>query len=149
MSFIAHNLFGLIGTLFGSIGTFLGIVSFLKDRPNLQIELLWDMEPFGDSLIKKYDPKKTWGVIKVSPIGRRPTSIKNVYIEIDQVILISSDYAQSEKIQEGDAPKIYPVLQERLEKYADKWRKMRAVVISSSGKKYRSKKLKKMPPWCK
>lgn len=61
--------------------------------------------------------------------------------------MLINNSIQGEKLGEGDQPKIYPVIQERLEEFSEYWDKMHAVVRDSAGKEYLSKPSKDKPSW--
>ncbi len=139
---------GIIGTITGTSGLILGILNYNRDKPNIQITLVWDTSPFG-AIRAIYDENKLWGVISVTNIGRRPIFFSHLHLEIPGTTekLLISEGISGEKLQEGDPPRNYPITQEGLEKYADKWNKIRGVVIDSTGKKYYSLPAQNKPSW--
>lgn len=141
---------GATGTITGTCGLILSILNFNRDKPNIQITLKWDMSPYG-SATTTYDENKLWGVVSITNIGRRPIFFSHLHLEIPgttEYLLISAGIS-GEKLLEGDPPKTYPVTQEGLEKYANLWKKIKAVVIDSTGKKYYSLPVQEKPSWAK
>lgn len=114
---------GIIGTATGLSGLTLSILNYWRDRPNIQINLLWDMESFGD-ITKIYDTNKLWGVVSITNIGRRPIFFSHVHLKISgqTEILIINEGLDGEKLQEGDPPKYYPINQEGLDAFAKQWK---------------------------
>lgn len=141
---------GIIGVATGTSGLVLGILNYWRDKPSVQIILTWDMEPSGNAT-NIYDKEKRWGVISVANIGRRPIFVSHLSLETPGIkgCLFLIESVSGAKLLEGDPPKQYMVSQEGLEKYANYWNRMRAVIIDSSGKKYCSKPAEHPPSWSK
>jgi hypothetical protein len=141
---------GIIGTITGSCGLLLGILNYFRDKPNIQLTLSWDMSTYGLTTMT-HGQGKLWGVVSITNIGRRPIFFSHLHLELPGTseYLLITEGLTGEKLQEGDPPKRYPVTQEGLEKYADRWHKIRAVVYDSTGKKYYSKSPAQQPSWAK
>jgi len=139
---------GIIGTITGTCGLILSILNYTRDKPNIQITLKWDMLPYGLATTL-FDENKLWGVVSITNVGRRPIFFSHLHLKVPGTseYLLISDGISGEKLLEGDPPKTYPVTQEGLEKYADHWDKIKAVVIDSTGKKYYSLPAQKKPSW--
>jgi len=142
----------LLGIIFGVSGCVLGIANFLRDRPRVKITQQWDMRVTPNRV---YDPNKTWGVISVTNAGRRPVYVSHVSLMLprgsEAKYLTLLEAAAGTRLAEGDAPQIYPVNQKQLTKYARDWRIIVAQVWDSTGKTWKSKKLRKSdrPSWAK
>ncbi len=141
---------GIIGTITGTSGLVLSIFNYNRDAPNIQVTLAWDMSPYGFATIS-HDETKLWGVVSITNIGRRPVFFSHLHLEIPGTTeyLLITEGLNGEKLQEGDAPKRYPVTQVGLEEYADRWQTIRAVVYDSTGKKYYSRSPTQKPSWAK
>ena len=134
-----------IGIISGIGALVLGVMNYVRDNPNLSLSLVWDLEPFGNTPFEK---DKLYGVIKITNIGRRPIFISQISIRIPgSKELLITESITGEKIGEGDHPKIYPIDQDGLEKYAELWDKMYAVVRDSAEREYLSRPPKNKPSW--
>ena len=69
--------------MFGTAGLVLGILNYLRDRPNVAVTLQWDMSVTENPVI---DPRKKWGVISVTSVGRRPVYIVSVALELPKCL---------------------------------------------------------------
>jgi len=139
-----------LGVVFGFSGFVLGMLSFYRDRAAVCVELQWDMDVTGNP---DYDENKKWGLVRVSNIGRRPIYISHAALKVpeghDHTHLVLMEGIAGKKLGEGDPSEAYVVDQEGLEKYKNKWRDVRAQVNDTTGKAWRSKKLKRgeKPSW--
>ncbi len=141
---------GLSGLIFGLAGFVLGVMNYLRDRAEIVVELQWDMKvtPGGP-----YDANKSYGVVRVSNIGRRAIYIGHASLRLpkgyDHPFLLLADGIPGKKLSEGDSPETYAITQEGLAKYAKDWRKVIAQVSDSTGKTWTSKKIakSKIPSW--
>ena len=141
-----------VGVVLGFSGFVLGLLSFFRDRANVCVELQWDMDVTGNP---QYDENKKWGLVRVSNIGRRPIYISHAALKVpkghDHTHLVLMEGIAGKKLGEGDPSEVYVVDQEGLEKYKDNWKNVRAQVNDTTGKSWRSKKLKRSekPSWAK
>lgn len=141
-----------VGVVLGFSGFVLGLLSFFRDSANVCVELQWDMDITGNP---QYDENKKWGLVRVSNIGRRPIYISHAALKVpkghDHTHLVLMDGIAGKKLGEGDPSEVYVVNQEGLEKYKSNWRSVRAQVNDTTGKYWRSKKLKRgeKPSWAK
>jgi hypothetical protein len=139
-----------IGIIFGFSGFVLGLISHFRDRANVTVELQWDLSVTDDP---EYDSTKKWGVVRVTNIGRWPIYISHAALKVpkghEHSHLVLTEGIAGAKLNEGDPAKVYIVDQDDLEIYADKWRHVIAQVNDTTGKAWRSKKLKKKqrPSW--
>ncbi len=137
----------LLGVIFGTAGLVLGIMNYLRDRPEVVVTLKWDMKVTDNPV---YDPNKNWGFVTVSNVGRRPIYISHASITIPKGYghnyLLLWEGLRGQRLAEGDPPVDYVLAQDKLEKYKKVWKKMRAVVFDTAGKKYYSKVDKSRPP---
>ena len=108
------------------------------------------METFGNT---EYDPEKSWGVINVTNIGRRPVHVSHVALRLPKGYegthhLINSGIG-GKTLPEGSPSEIYVVTQDGMEKYAKDWRGIVAQVSDSTGRVWKSKQLprNKVPSW--
>ncbi|MCF8083173.1 MAG: hypothetical protein K9M96_08765 [Deltaproteobacteria bacterium] len=142
----------LLGIVFGLSGFVLGIVNHLRDRAKVTVSVNWDMSMTPNPT---YDPSKSWAVINVANVGRRPIYLSHASLRIPKGYgtshLLLADSVAGKKLAEGDPPLTFPVDQTGLEKYAKDWQKIRAEIIDSTGRKWRSKRLRKKerPSWAK
>lgn len=146
---IISLLIAIFGTIIGSAGLILSILNYFNDRPNVKVILMWDMKPFG-SATEILNENKLWGSVAITNIGRRPIYVSHLHLDVpnySESTWLLAESINGEKLQEGDPPKIYPLSQEKLEQFCDRWDKIRAVVIDSTGKKYYSKPANKKPSW--
>lgn len=138
------------GIISGVAGLVLGVMNFVRDRVKLDITLQWDMDITHGT---QYDTSEKWGVVRVQNTGRRTTFVSHVAIKIpkgyDGTHLLVMDSVAGEKLAEGDAPKIYVLTQEGLERYRKDWHKLIAVVSDSTGQVWKSRRVsrKKCPSW--
>jgi len=143
------SLAALGGIIFGTAGLVLGVMNYLRDRPRIVVRLQWDMRPNN---IPGLDPQKKYGIVTITNAGRRAVFIENASLRLptdSKKWALLLDSFGNRKLAEGDAPIFYPVLQEDLRAHAQKWRRVRAVVSDSTGKKYVSRKVSKarIPSW--
>jgi len=142
----------LLGIMFGVSGFILGILNHRRDRAKVTIDVLWDMTMTNNPV---YDPKKSWGLITIANVGRRPIYLSHASLRIPKGYgighLLLGDSVAGKKLAEGDPPLSFPVDQTNLCKYAKNWRRIRAEIIDSTGKKWRSRKpnRKTRPSWAK
>lgn len=136
---------GFGGFLLGTVGTVLGVMSFLRDQGKLVVRLQWDMAMTGE------DAAKRVGCITVTNTGRRAIFISHVALRLPKGGEIShfliQDGLKGQKLSEGDPHAVFPVDQDNLETYADKWQGIVAQVSDSTGKEWLSKKVKTIPSW--
>lgn len=143
------ELAALLGMMFGTGGLVLGILNYLRDKPKVRVRLSWDRRIANSAL---HDPKKLWGVVAVTNYGRRPIYITSVLIPLPKQfsgsVLLLLEGIEGRKLGEGDAPASFMIDQINLtSEYVPHWKKMRAVVFDSSGKKYTSPRVKEQPSW--
>ncbi len=139
----------LLGVVVGTAGLVLGILNYLRDRPHVVVRLQWDMAVTNKPL---YDANKLWGMVTVANLGRRAIYLSHASLKLPKghkwSFLTIVAAIQGQKLGEGDPPATYIVSQEGLEKYKNDWKKIRAVVFDSAGKKYTSDfDASKRPSW--
>jgi hypothetical protein len=116
------------------------------------VSLKWDMSVTDNPLC---DPKKSWGVVWIGNVGRRPIFVSHVARRLPKGLkkthLILNDGIAGVRLPEGDATKTYLLSQEGLEEYAHHWQKIIAQVSDASGREWTSKRLRKtdVPSWAK
>jgi hypothetical protein len=141
---------GVSGLMFGLAGFMLGVMNYLRDRAEIFVELQWDMKVTEGG---PYDPNNSYGVVRVSNIGRRAIYISHASLRLpkgyDHPYLLLADGIPGKKLSEGDSPQVYAITQDGLAKYAKDWRRVIAQVSDSTGKTWTSKKMKKdkIPSW--
>jgi len=142
----------LIGVIAGTAGTVLGVLNYLRDRSKIMVELQWDTTAMN---LPAYDPNIPWGVIRITNVGRRPTYISHVAIKLPvgygATHLLIMEGLQGQKVGEGAPPLIFPVKQEGLKRFSKDWKKLRAQVIDSTGKVWKSprRSIGDQPSWAK
>lgn len=140
----------LLAIILGTTGTVLGILNYNRDKAKINVTLQWDMKILDSP---KYDENKSWGTITVTNIGRRPIYISHASIKLPRgyksTHLLLVEGISGKKLAEGDPPETFILDQESLGEYSIVWKKLRAVVIDSTGKNYYSKKIKtkNAPSW--
>ena len=138
--------------IFGVSGCILGVANFFRDRAKVKVTLQWDMRVTANV---KYDPKKSWGVITVTNVGRRPIYVSHISLRLPRRYkpryLTILEFAAGNRLSEGDAPQIYPVDQQQMTQYARDSKIIVAQVWDSTGKVWRSRKLRRIekPSWAK
>ena len=138
------------GLIFGLAGFVLGVMNYLRDRAKIVVELQWDMNVMPGGL---YDSNKSYGVVRVTNVGRRAIYISHASLRLpkghDASHLLLADGIPGKKLSEGDSPQVYAILQEDLASYAKDWRKVIAEVSDSTGKTWTSRKIArdKTPSW--
>jgi hypothetical protein len=144
------NIAGILGLIFGVIGTTLGVLNYLRDRPDVIVELQWDMSVTPGS---GYDHTKLWGIIRVANAGRRPIYVSHVALRLpkgfDHTHLVISGGITGVTLKEGDSAAVHLVTQDGLSPYKEHWRSIVAQVNDVSGKTWRSRRIKaaKVPSW--
>jgi hypothetical protein len=146
----------ICGVAFGFGGLLLGILNYFRDRPKLVVTLQWDMAVTDNPI---YDPKKSWGVVRVTNIGRRTVYLANVALKLPKTFktakgfehshLLLSESLGGKKLAEGDPPAGFVVNQDDLAKYSEVWQQVRAIAEDSVGKAYKSNKIAAPPSWAK
>lgn len=149
------NLFdwaALAGMVTGVAAITLSIANYLRDRARVKLTLQWDQHRVlisqDDGARLPSDPKQLWGLITVTNTGRRPIYVSHVCVPLPghkrrrSVVLM--DGLRGQKLGEGDQPLSYPFDQTDFGKHAKYWRKIRAEIIDSTGKTWRSKATR---PW--
>lgn len=135
------------GLLFGLIGTSLGLFNYFRDKGHIVVLLQWDMAITGE------DTAKLVGCITVTNTGRRAIFISHAALRLPKGEQISHFLIQAglkgQKLSEGDPPAVFPVDQNGLEVYADKWQDVLGQVSDSTGKEWVSKKVRTIPSWAK
>jgi hypothetical protein len=134
----------VLGVLLGSVGSVMGVMNYLRDTPKVKVHLKWDMT--------SVQTNEQMGVLTVTNVGRRPIFITAVALSVPKSFLILKESMSGMKFSEGDAPATFTVhYDERLRKYAKRWRDVRGYVEDSAGKQYISKKLPEsdIPSWAK
>jgi len=133
-----------LGAVFGTGGLTIVILNYLRDRPRLEVSLLWNMVTIpGD---------RKCGIVAVTNVGRRPVYISHVCLRLpkhyEDNMLLLADSIHGEKLSEGDPPKVFVIPYDGLDKYSKDWKAIRAQVSDSTGRVYLSKRRKmKTPNW--
>jgi hypothetical protein len=128
----------------------LGVLNYRRDQVQVDVSLQWDMDVTPGS---GYDPTKKWGVVRIHNIGRRPTFVSHVSIPLpsgyDHDHILAVDSVVGATLREGDAPKIYLMTQDGMERYAKDWRKLTAEVTDSTGRIWKAPRVPKnrRPSW--
>ncbi len=134
----------VFGAVSGAIGTFLGILSYRRDKANVEVFLQWDMntDPPQDN-----DDKV--GVLRISNIGRRPVYLSHAYVRASrqQNPLILAETISGFKIGEADPPKIIAVPQKGLSQFSKNWDQVEVVITDTAGNNYVSNRASKKPSW--
>jgi hypothetical protein len=151
----------LTGMVTGVSAITLSIANYLRDRPCVKLTLQWDQYAVqlfqGEPMLHPFDdPKKLWGLVTVTNTGRRPIYVSHVCLRLPggkpRPSLVLRDGLRGQQLGEGDPPLGYPIEQADLVKHAKYWRKIRAEVIDSTGKRWRSKATRRWvapPSWAK
>lgn len=144
----------ICGSVFGFAGLLLGILNYSRDRPKLVVTLQWDMAVTDNPT---YDPKKRWGIVRVTNIGRRPVHLAVVALKLPKSFGTSSGFRHThlllshsvggQKLAEGDPPAGFVVSQDNLAMYSKVWQHIQAIAEDSTGRIYHSKKVPARPSW--
>jgi len=138
---------GLLGLIFGLIGTAIGVSNYLRDQAKVVVTLKWDMAITGE------DKNKKLGCITITNTGRRAIFISHVALRLPKgekhSHFLIREGLKGQKLSEGDAPAVFPIEQEGLEKYKNNWRNIIGQVSDSTGKEWISKKVMQCPSWAK
>lgn len=146
------ELASLFGIIFGLVGATLGSLSYFRDKSRIVVMLQWDMKALN---IPRYDSNKYWGLVTITNIGRRPVYITAASLKLPKKynagLVLFDNSTGTSKLGEGDPPIHYIIDQESLQDYSKDWKKIRAQVYISTGKKFLSKKVsvEKIPSWVK
>lgn len=142
----------VLGLVSGVAGTILGVLSFFRDRPKVDVSLQWDLEVTPGT---EFDSTKLWGIVTVTNVGRRPIFVSHAALKLPKGyegthLVINSGIA-GKTLTEAAPSERYVVTQEGLEAYAKDWRDVIAQVNDSHGRTWRSKRLpaSEMPSWAK
>lgn len=133
----------ILGMVLGTAGFTISVLNYLRDRPRIKVTLQWNMA----------DPNtgETRGLVRVTNTGRRAVYISIAALEMpDDMDFILNDSVVGTKLGEGDKPAGYLFNDDEMAKYSNKWRKIRAFVVDSTGKRYTSKRSSrnaKSPRW--
>lgn len=140
----------LVGMVLGTAGFVMALMNYLRDKPRVKVLLQWDMR-VTDNL--RYDSRKRWGLLRITNVGRRPIFISVAALKLPDGF-IHSDLVLTEsiggrKLSEGDAPAVFVLSQDGLEKYKSVWRDVRGYVEDSAYGKYLAQKVdkSKIPSW--
>jgi hypothetical protein len=146
----------ICGVVFGFGALLLSILNYFRDRPKLVVTLKWDMAVTDNPT---YDPKKSWGLVRITNVGRRPVHLAVVALKLPKTFktpkgfehahLLLADSIGGKKLTEGDPPAVFVVNQDDLAIYSTVWQSIRAIAEDSTGKIYKSKKVSKRPSWVK
>jgi len=123
------QLAALVGMVLGTAGFVMGLMNYLRDKPKVTVTLKWDMREVGtNNLI---------GLLRVSNIGRRPIYISIAALQVPKGFrhshLVLTESIPGKKLSEGDAPAIFRINYQGLEKYSKCWRDVRGYAEDSAG----------------
>ncbi|MGH9375607.1 MAG: hypothetical protein ACRD1J_05520 [Terriglobia bacterium] len=134
----------ILGALLGTAGFIISILAFLRDRPNIRVTLVWDLESTGHSGVRI-------GLVNVTNIGRRAIYIGAVALELPKTYkynaLLLWDSISGNRLGEGDPPAKVTINYDSFSQYKSDWNKIRAFAEDSAGKKYYSDYPGKKPSW--
>jgi len=139
----------VLGLVSGVAGTVLGVLNYLRDRAHVDVDLQWDMQVIGDP---GYDAAKSWGLITVTNVGRRPIHVSHVALRLppgrfDHSHLVINSGIRGKTLAEGSPTEMYVVTQEGMEQYASVWHLIRAQVSDSRGRVWKSGYVRERPSW--
>jgi hypothetical protein len=138
------------GLAFGLTGFVLGVLNYRRDRARVTVNLTWDLTLAADSA---HEADGKWGIITVANVGRRPIYVSHASLRLPRGYgashLLLPDSVPGKKLAEGDPPLQFLIDQADVSKYAKDWRGIRAEIIDSTRRKWRSKRptLKERPSW--
>jgi len=149
LSITYTDIIAISGLIIAIPGLVLGILNYLRDQSNLNVTLQWDMKSVKPELKGE---EKMWGLVTVTNCGRRPVYISHIALRLpkkykDYSHLLLREGISGQRLVEGDAPATFLIDSEGMEKYNKDWKKIRAEVSMSTGKKKLSDKIKKIPSW--
>ena len=133
----------LLGLIIGFSAFALSIFNYYRDKAKIRIELQWDMQNNNDD--------EWYGTVFISNIGRRPIYISHLALELpktyDSRYLVIREGLFGHKLAEGDEPLIFQIPHEGMNEYKKDWRNIIAQVTDSSGKIWKSNRVKVKPLW--
>ena len=140
-----NDLATILGLIIGVSAFVLSILNYLRDKAKVHISLQWDMESLNDNNL--------YGIVTISNTGRRPIYISHLSLKLpksyENSYLLIRDGLSGQKLMEGDAPLIFDITHDGMDKYKSDWETIIAQVTDSSGKVWKSKKVKNKPSWAK
>lgn len=135
---------GIIGAVLGTAGLVISLLTYLRDRPKLKVLLKWDMTPADR-------PNEKVGIIRVTNIGRRSAYVAIASLELPKgykhTNLVINESIPGRQVVEGGAPVGFTVNYHGMETYRNDWKRIRAVVEDSAGKRYYSNYPDRKPSW--
>lgn len=142
----------LLGVVFGTSGVLIGIFAYNRDKARVSVLLQWDMSANPPNpILGKY-----FCTVTVTNTGRRTIYVSHAHITIPKKYggpdaLVLTESIGGATLHEGAPPQKYLMSQTNLETYKDDWRNLRAVIMDSTGKKWKAKKpdRAKIPSWAK
>ena len=133
----------LLGLIIGFSAFALSIFNYYRDKAKIRIVLQWDMQ--------NIDNDELYGIVFISNIGRRPIYVSHLVLELpktyDSRYLLISEGRFGNKLAEGDEPLKFLIPYEKMYKYKKDWRNIIAQVTDSSGKIWKSNRVKVKPLW--
>lgn len=148
------DLIAILGLISGVAGTVLGVLNFLRDRAAVEVSLQWDMAVTPSTGL---DARKLWAVITVTNVGRRPIFVSHAAIRLPKRAvkaggyshLVANDGVVGKTLTEGAPSERYVITQDGMQEHAAYWRDMVAQVSDSTGRVWKSRRLRKdrIPSW--
>lgn len=141
----------ILGMVFGLAGLTLGIMNYLRDRPRVAIVVNWDVRMMPNQhQMPKGDHRKTFVLVHVANLGRRPIFIARVGFKFPKgapsAWALIPESLGGKKLAEGDPPHAYFVDQADFSQHAKYWTKIQVVALDSAGKEYAQKLDPRSPP---
>ncbi len=144
------TLLSIAAIVISVIGLLVSVFNYKRDKYRVVVELDWDNGRHYVGM--RANVVETWGAITVSNQGRRPVYIRTVgikYPDNEKVFnLLPEGSSDGVKLGEGDSPIVLRVIQdERLQRYAARWKELYAVAYDVAGKEYKSGRSWSTPSW--
>ena len=134
----------LVGVITGPAALILSVLNFLRDRAVLHVGISINMIVKN---VAQYSEDKTYVVVEVINIGRRPAFISTVTLLFPdgQNAVLSDIFFNPKSSKEGEEPRQFLCEQASLYQLPTQWAGVYCLVRTSAGRQFRSKFLKKKP----
>lgn len=144
------NAVALYGAALATLTFVLGWLKFRLDRYKITVELQWDAGQHHVGM--RSNVIESWGEIQVINKGQRPAFITFIGLEIPGETtygLLRDEQSQGVILPENVPLKIKVPQDALLMRHAKVWKDVRAWVIDSHKKQYKSKRVDTCPSWAK
>ena len=136
-----------VGVVTGSTALILSILNFLRDRAILHVGISVNMIVRN---VAQYSEDKTYGVVEVINVGRRPAFISTVVLLFPdgQNAVLNDIFFNPKSTKEGEEPRQFLFEQETIHQLSKQWAGVYCLVRTSAGTQFRSRFLNVQPTGC-